>query len=151
MLIPDNINGLPVHQVNPCPAPVCPEGVGDERYLKCHIDASPVYPDFITEWTRTIDSETPTEFVIVDVMKLKAMGTVAFYLHSRFPWEKIASGWRTRGEKAGLEVIPEWQPLEEKGGEDLVDGLKMPVHHLVMRTERGLKHVLQTRLTAMPL
>lgn len=150
LLIPDMGEALPAHQVNPCPAAVLPEGRGDETSLACSVDASGVYPDLAALWQRTIESKTPLEFLITDVMELKTPGTVAFHLHSHFPWEKSQQGWATRGQKAELLVAPQWQALEERGEEDFIDGRKEPAYHLTLRAPPGARHELRTVLTIRP-
>lgn len=147
VLIPDTDEGLPAHQINPCPKAVLPEGKGDETRLACYVDASGVYPGLAFRWTRDIDSETPAEFVVTDTMELKTPGTVGFHLHSSFVWEKTDQGWVTRGQKAQLFVSPQWQTQEEQGEQDFVDGRKEPAYHLTLRAEPALKHELRTGIT----
>ena len=140
----------PARQVNPCPSAVIPQGEGDERTLRCRVDASGTYGDLVHGWTREIDSDEPTRFVVTDTVALAQAGSVCFSLHSRFPWEKAPAGWVTRGTRAELTVAPQWQPAAGSGEEDFVDGSKAPAYRLLLRTACAASHTLRTELIVRP-
>jgi len=146
VLAPDEPDGSFARQLNPCPEATIPEGEGDETRLRCRIEAGAAYGERVTRWLRTIESEAPTEFVVVDEMDLSEPGTVTFHLHSLFPWEHTDEGWVTCGRKARLLVCTEWRPEEAWGKEDFVDGLKNPAYHLALRAGADREHRLRTRM-----
>lgn len=137
-------------QINPCPKAVVPEGRGDERMLEASIDASAAWGPPVKRWVRSIVSPDPLNFVVNDAMALTAAHSAAFHLHSRFPWTKTAAGWTTRGRHGQLTVAPEWQPVEETGSPDFIDGGKTPVFHLVLKAGPSTAHELRTRLRLAP-
>jgi len=147
VLIPESADEAFPRQVNPCPTDSIPGGSGDERKLECFIDVTPAWGDLAAKCTRCIQSDAPTEFLIVDEAVLPAARRVSFNLHSKFPWVRTEDGWVTRGRRAELTVVPEWTPLEETGAEDFIDGLKEPVYHLVLVSAAAVEHQLRTRLT----
>lgn len=146
VLIPEATGELLPQQINHCPGAILPRGEGDEQTLHVSIDGTIAWGDLVKKWVRGIQSETPTEFLVVDEMELLEARTVSFHLHSRFPWRKIPGGWITTGKRAELTVTPEWQPVEESGEEDFIDGNKQPAHHLTLRANKAVQHRLQTRL-----
>lgn len=151
LLVPDTGEGLPARQVCPCPVATIPCGQGDETTVSCEIGGDEdLYPDLVESWHRAIDSGDPSEFEITDTMQLKKRGTVTFHLHSRHPWRREGSGWETRGYQAMLRVSPEWEPAEERGEEDFIDGYRMPAYHLTLRASAARTHELRTRLSVNP-
>jgi len=150
VLIPESSDDLFPQQVNPCPAPTIPEGSGDGGALSCSIDVAAAWGELVSSCVRRIESESPTEFLVVDSVELPEERRVSFHLHSKFPWARTETGWVTRGEKAQLTVEPEWSPLEQSGEEDFVDGLKEPVYHLMLVAAPAKAHELKTQLRLSP-
>ena len=146
VLIPDGPDGEFLRQVNPCPDDTIPEGEGDAVQLQCQIDATAAWGTRVDRWVRTIESETPAEFLVEDHMILAEAGTVSFHVHSLFPWEAADEGWVSRGNRAELLVIPDWEPIETWGKADFVDGLKNPAFHLMLRAPAAHQHRLKTGL-----
>lgn len=146
LLIPETSSGVPARQVSPCPDATVLQGTGDERILSCSAGGSSLYPEQVRSWRREIRSDRPELFVIQDTMVMRKQGTVAFHLHSRYPWTRVEGGWETRGERAVLAVRPEWRPVAESGEEDFIDGYKKPAYHLTLRAGAAVKHELWTVL-----
>ncbi|MBN4073929.1 heparinase II/III family protein [bacterium AH-315-E10] len=151
VLTPDTDDGSFIRQANPCPEASIPEGDGNENTLNCRINASAAYGEMASHWLRTIESDEPAKFTIIDEMDLVTPGTVTFHVHSLFPWEQTTEGWVTRGHKAELKVTPDWQPVEAWGKEDFVDGEKNPAYHLALRAPKSSQHRLKTELTVKPI
>ena len=150
VLIPESEDETFPRQVNPCPADSIPAGSGDERNLECFIDATAAWGELADKCSRRIQSDTPTEFLILDEAVLPAERRVSFNLHSKFPWVRTEDGWVTRSRRAELTVTPEWTPVAETGDEDFIDGLKEPVYHLVLVSPPAVEHNLRTRLNVAP-
>ncbi|NQT92717.1 MAG: hypothetical protein HQ559_08145 [Lentisphaerae bacterium] len=108
--------------------------------------AASAWGDLTKKCRRSIESDRPTEFLVIDEAVLPAERRVSFNLHSRFPWARTQEGWVTRGHRAELVVRPEWTPAEETGEEDFIDAHKEPAYHLVLVAEAAIHHTLRTRL-----
>ena len=150
MLIPESGDEAFPRQVNPCPADSIPRGSGDEQNLSCSIDVTSAWGELVKKCRRSIESDTPTEFLIIDEAVLPVARRVSFNLHSKFPWVRTDVGWTTRGRHAELTVTPEWTPVDGTGAEDFIDGLKEPVYHLVLVSAAAVEHRLRTRLKVAP-
>lgn len=136
-------------QLCPCPEASIPEGEGNEETLRCRIDVSGAWAE-ADVCVREIESDAPTEFIIIDRAALTDPRQVAFHLHSKHPWRRTDEGWATCGEKAKLLVTPLWPTIEETGAEDFVDGEKNPAHHLTLSAAPAQTHELRTRLLVRP-
>jgi hypothetical protein len=150
LLIPHGPDGEPARQANPCPAAVLPEGEGDERTLRCRVDAGAAWGTLVERWVREVRSDEPTRLLVIDTVDLPAEGEVSFHLHSRFPWRRTPDGWVTRGLRAELTVQPLWEPARESGTQDFVDGRKEPAYHLELRAGAARRHALRTELRVHP-
>jgi hypothetical protein len=150
ILIPECDGDLFPRQMNPCPGATIPEGKGDESTMEGHIDITPAWGEMVESCVRNIESDEPTSFEITDRVNFLEAKRVSFNLHSKFPWHKTGEGWITRGNKTELTVTPGWQPDEESGEEDFVDGLNEPVYHLCLVAPAAVSHALRTALRLSP-
>jgi hypothetical protein len=146
LLIPDGPDGRPLRQVNPCPAATIPEGASTVQMLRCKIDVTAAWPDPVALCVREIESNVATDFFLTDRVELREPRSVAFHVHSRYPWHKSREGWVTRGKRTMLLVIPQWATVAESGEEDFVDGTKAPAYHLTLRAAPADRHALRTLL-----
>ncbi len=148
LAIPHADGGAPLRQRNPCPVATAPEGEGDERRLRCRVDLRGVWPDPVTDAERRLDSDEPARLTVTDRLRLERPLPVGFYLHSRYPWTRSGSGWRTEGPHGRLTVTPRWRPHAEQGGQDFVLGTRKPAYRLLLVSAAAAEHTLVTDLEA---
>lgn len=148
LAVPHDDDGAPLRQRNPCPVATAPEGDGDERRLHCRVDLRGVWPDPVTGAERRLDSDEPARLTVTDRLRLERPLPVGFYLHSRYPWKRSGSGWRTEGPHGRLTVTPRWRPDAEQGGQDFVLGTREPAYRLLLVSAVAAEHTLVTDLEA---
>ena len=104
----------------------------------------------ILSCSREIESVEATTTVVIDRLESVTPRSVAFYVQSEYPWRRDERGWYTEGARGRLRVNPEWDPVEETGGEDFVLGTKAPGYRLALKAKAGKVHELRTRLVVEP-
>jgi hypothetical protein len=146
MLTPDDSDGRPLHQTNPIPEAVIPVGHGDERSLQATIDSTPGWKGALSKCERSISSERPDEFEILDVAQRIEPGTVSLHFQSRSPWVHSADAWETRRSGVRLTLRPLWEVADAEAREDLIDGGLLPVYRLTLRSAGGTRFELRTKI-----
>jgi hypothetical protein len=144
IVTPLDTQGRPLGQLNPCPQAICPTGHGDETALHLRIDTTPVWGDAVRRAVRTLDSDSPLRFTLMDEIDLAQAGPVVLHLHSYAPIVVQGNTATFKGASSELKVTWRW-PGEVIGcGEDLCDGEHQPVYHLAVRAPAAIGHALVT-------
>ena len=148
VLAPESADGASIGQLPPEKA-VIPHGLGDGVRFQAAIDLSHVWRQVMTDCSRSIVSEKPDSFTILDAGQLKASHTLVFHLHTRVPWIIDSENRRATLEIARIRIAlhAPWA-AEIRQSEDSIDHRLEPVWHLECRYPAGdLKFELVTHLS----
>lgn len=84
MLLPTGTKENP-HPKNPLPYSYSPQGFGSERELHLVMDMTDSFENWYGLWKRSLDSDTPDEFLITDTYRLKKGTGVVMLLNTWLP------------------------------------------------------------------
>jgi hypothetical protein len=99
----------------------------------------------MTRCQRTIESPSPTEFVVIDEGDLIAPSAIAFHLHSLTPFQIEGTRIVLIQRGVRVEIDAPWAASATQS-EDLVDLQLRPVHHLIIRSAVLQSFCFQTRI-----
>jgi len=150
LLVPYGKDGEPCVQRHHCPEAIVPQARGDETALYSRIDVTPAWEGVATRCVREIASDTPTKIRLTDSCVLPEPGVVAVHFQSRAPIEEAPGAWRVRGERATLEIRPQWPDVRGELDTDSTDHINRKVYRLRLFAEDRAEYTLETVLTVLP-
>jgi hypothetical protein len=125
--------------------PVIPSGHGNKQALNAHIDLTNVWGNYMIKCSRSIQSKTPDEFLIVDGGELREEGCVAFHLHSTFPFEIEAKKIIVRNNNAALLIEALWAE-DILCRQESINLRHEPVYHLMIHSPASKQFMLKTKI-----
>ena len=125
--------------------PVIPTGRGNRQSLNAHIDLTNVWKNYMNWCSRSIQSKTPREVLIIDQGELKEKGRVAFHLHSTFPFEIEEEKKIVRISSANLLIKAEWAD-STLCRQESINLMHEPVYHLVIQSQIIEQFILETKM-----
>lgn len=125
--------------------PVIPSGHGNKHSLNAHIDLTNVWVNYMVKCSRSIQSETPCEFLIVDEGELREEGRIAFHLHSTFPFEIEGKKITVRNNNSALLIEALWAE-EILCRQESINLRHEPVYHLMIHSQISKQFMLKTKI-----
>lgn len=125
--------------------PIIPSGQGNNQSVNANIDLTDVWGEYMVKCSRSIQSETPDEFLIIDKGILKEEGRIAFHLHSPFPFEIEGKKIIVRNNNSALLIEALWAE-EILCRQESINLRHEQVYHLLIHGPISKQYILKTKI-----